>query len=57
MVVQKEWTTDERLAFANELAGRKVYMEGFTGLGDNIRESQVWGEKLKVVPTQSPQQG
>lgn len=53
MMAQAGWSTDERLAFASELAGRKVYQEGFVGLGDGIRGSPVWGEKLKVVSTQS----
>ncbi|KAF1934388.1 Ribokinase-like protein [Didymella exigua CBS 183.55] len=52
-MAQAGWTTDERLMFASELAGRKVHQEGFAGLGDRMRESLVWGEKLKVVSTQS----
>jgi ketohexokinase len=51
--VQEGWTSDERLAFANELAGRKVHQEGFEGLGEKIRGSDKWGEKLKVVSAQS----
>lgn len=46
-IVQKTWGINERLAFANELAGRKVYQEGFKGLGDNIRDSELWGEKMR----------
>jgi len=28
-----DWNLDYKLAFANELAGRKVVREGFSGLG------------------------
>lgn len=45
-VQQKGWGINERLAFANELAGRKVYRQGFDGVGDDIRGSEVWGEKM-----------
>lgn len=46
LVEQKTWGVAERLAFANELAGRKVYRQGFDGLGEEIRRSEVWREKL-----------
>lgn len=46
LVQQKTWGLDERLAFANELAGRKVYREGFSGLGEEMRGSEVWGGKM-----------
>ena len=49
ILAQTGWGTDERLVFATELAGRKVYQEGFAGLGAKIRESEVWKEKLGVV--------
>lgn len=37
MFFQKTWSLDQRLRFANELAGRKVYQEGFKGLGEAMR--------------------
>lgn len=37
-----EWTLDESLAFANELAGRKVIQEGFGGLGAAVKSSDRW---------------
>lgn len=46
LVEQSKWGIDERLSFANELAGRKVYRDGFSGLGEEIRGSAVWGAKL-----------
>ncbi|KAL1984731.1 hypothetical protein VTN96DRAFT_8764 [Rasamsonia emersonii] len=32
-----DWDLSRKLRFANELAGRKVFQEGFTGLGDAMR--------------------
>ena len=37
MFMQESWNIDQRLNFANELAGRKVYQEGFKGLGEAMR--------------------
>ncbi|KAF2806691.1 putative PfkB family kinase [Mytilinidion resinicola] len=33
-----DWSLKEKLAFANELAGRKVLQEGFAGLGDAMQD-------------------
>jgi hypothetical protein len=46
LVQQKKWGLAERLAFANELAGRKVYREGFAGLGEVMRGTERWGEGM-----------
>jgi ketohexokinase len=32
-----EWNLPRKLQFANELAGRKVLQEGFSGLGDAVK--------------------
>ncbi|KAH6619948.1 Ribokinase-like protein [Boeremia exigua] len=45
LVQQPAWGLDQRLAFANELAGRKVYQEGFQGLGEAMRGGE-WGERM-----------
>lgn len=50
--VQKRWNTDQRLSFANELAGRKVYQDGFKGLGEAIRKENAWRALLGI---ESPQ--
>ncbi|KAF2626012.1 ketohexokinase-like protein [Macroventuria anomochaeta] len=50
LVEQPKWGIDERLAFANELAGRKVYRQGFSGLGEEIKGCERWGEKLAKRP-------
>ena len=50
MFFQKSWSLDQRLQFANELAGRKVYQEGFKGLGEAMRNDN-WRALLGV---QSP---
>ncbi|MCJ1465883.1 hypothetical protein MMC07_004502 [Pseudocyphellaria aurata] len=34
-----DWNLSRKLDFANELAGRKVMQEGFSGLGDRIRHA------------------
>ncbi|KAF3050762.1 hypothetical protein E8E11_009806 [Didymella keratinophila] len=47
MFVQKGWNMDQRLNFANELAGRKVYQEGFKGLGEAMRNGD-WRVLLGV---------
>ena len=31
------WPLSQKLCFANELAGRKVMQEGFSGLGSHIQ--------------------
>ncbi|KAF3000736.1 hypothetical protein E8E13_003854 [Curvularia kusanoi] len=46
-VHQKAWGVDDRLIFANELAGRKVHQQGFAGLGQAMKSSNTWVEKLK----------
>jgi hypothetical protein len=46
LVEQKKWGLAERLEFANELAGRKVYRTGFEGLGDEMRQSERWKAAL-----------
>lgn len=56
LVGQREWGLDKRLAFANELAGRKVYRQGFAGLGEEMKKTDMWGEKLERVPQQQEQQ-
>ncbi|KAF2498590.1 Ribokinase-like protein [Lophium mytilinum] len=33
-----DWSLREKLAFSNELAGRKVLQEGFDGLGDALKD-------------------
>jgi ketohexokinase len=45
-VHQRTWGAQERLKFANELAGRKVHQRGFKGLGAAMRRSDVWKMKL-----------
>lgn len=47
------WNNDQRLNFANELAGRKVYQEGFKGLGEAIRKDNAWRALLNVVSAQN----
>ena len=32
----KDWSTQQKMEFANELAGRKVAQEGFSGLSDQM---------------------
>jgi len=34
-----DWTLLRKLGFANELAGRKVVQEGFSGLGGSMQHS------------------
>ena len=34
----QDWCLEKKLSFANELAGRKVGQEGFSGLGDTMLE-------------------
>ncbi|KAJ4346115.1 hypothetical protein N0V95_005668 [Ascochyta clinopodiicola] len=50
MVEQKRWGLAERLAFANELAGRKVHRHGFEGLGEELKRTERWGEHLASPP-------
>ncbi|KAF9698930.1 hypothetical protein EKO04_002743 [Ascochyta lentis] len=50
MVEQKRWGVAERLAFANELAGRKVHRQGFEGLGEEIKGTDRWEEPLASPP-------
>jgi ketohexokinase len=52
MFVQKGWNMDQRLLFANELAGRKVYQEGFKGLGEAMRNDD-WRALLGVKAPQN----
>lgn len=46
LVEQRTWGVRERLEFANELAGRKVYRSGFEGLGREMKECSRWGDVL-----------
>lgn len=46
LVEQRAWGDQERLEFANELAGRKVYRSGFEGLGKEMKECSRWGGVL-----------
>ena len=39
LVHEDDWPLEQKLEFANELAGRKVVQEGFTGLGQIMRNS------------------
>lgn len=34
-----DWDLSHKLRFANELAGRKVVQEGFSGLGSHMRHA------------------
>lgn len=54
MFVQRGWKMDQRLYFANELAGRKVYQEGFKGLGETIRNVNWWALLGMKSPQKSP---
>ena len=62
-VEQKNWGLAQKVAFANELAGRKVYRQGFKDLGEVMKETTLWGEQLGRAPRQmqdqqpQPQQG
>ena len=62
-VEQKHWGLAQKVAFANELAGRKVYRQGFRDLGEEMKETNLWGEQLGRAPRQmqdqqtQPQQG
>lgn len=38
MAHYQEWSLSRKLKFANELAGRKVVQEGFSGLGELMKE-------------------
>ena len=38
LLCRQDWRLEKRLSFANELAGRKVGQEGFSGLGDSLLE-------------------
>lgn len=55
MFVQEGWNSEQRLNFANELAGRKVYRVGFQGLGEAMRDNNAWQALLGVrSPQNSP---
>jgi ketohexokinase len=38
LVHDDDWSLAEKLEFSNELAGRKVMQEGFTGLGKLMKD-------------------
>lgn len=39
LVHDDDWPLEQKLGFANELAGRKVVQEGFAGLAQLMRHS------------------
>jgi ketohexokinase len=40
-----DWSINQKVAFSNELAGRKVLQDGFAGLGEKMRHSSTSQEE------------
>ena len=38
-ILHEDWDLPRKASFANELAGRKVVQEGFSGLGNHIQHA------------------